>query len=123
MSALLLVHDRLSISLLLFMAVLGAWGILAFIRGETLSGSLAGAFVIGQGLIVVQILAGVALVVAGAAPAESTHYLYGATAILVLPFVWSFLRDRDQRKALLLYSVLALFIAGLAVRGITTGGG
>ncbi|MEJ7761281.1 MAG: hypothetical protein WKF80_00655 [Thermomicrobiales bacterium] len=123
MAALTLVHDRLSISLLLFMAVLGVWGIVAYVRGDAFAGSLAGAFVIGQALIAVQVLAGVALVVAGAAPAETTHYLYGATAILVLPFVWSFLRDRDQRQALLFYSVLALFIAGLAVRGITTGGG
>ena len=122
MSVLLVIHDRLSISLLLFMAALGVWGLFAFLRGATLSGSLAGAFVIGQGLIVAQVLAGVVLLVGGNAPADQTHYLYGATAILVLPFVWSYLRDRDQRTALLYYSVLALFIAGLAVRGITTGG-
>ncbi len=107
--------------MLIFMAVLGFWGVVAFARGGTLSGSLAGAMVIGQALIAVQVLAGVGLWLLRGRPAESTHYLYGATAILVLPFAWSYLRGRDQRLALIWYSLLALFVAGLAIRGITTG--
>ncbi len=122
MATLLLVHDRLSISMLLFMTVLGFWGLVAYARGQSLSGSLAGTFVIGQLLILLQVVAGTWLLLLGTRPAESTHYLYGATAILILPFVWSYLRARDQRQALLYYSFVALFIAGLAVRGITTGG-
>lgn len=121
MSMLLLLHDRLATSMLIFMAVVGIWGLFAFVRGGTLSGSLAGAMVIGQVLIAVQVIAGVGLWLIGARPAETTHLLYGATAILVLPFAWSYLRERDQRQALMWYSLLALFIAGLAIRGMTTG--
>lgn len=121
MSALFLLHDRLATSVLIFMAVLGLWGTFSFVRGGTLSGSLAGAMVIGQILIAVQVVAGVGLWVLGARPTETTHVLYGATAILVLPFAWSYLRERDQRLALLWYSMLALFVAGLAIRGMTTG--
>ena len=108
--------------MLLFMAVAGIWGVLSFLRGGTLSGSLAGTFVIGQGLVVAQVIAGVVLVVRDARPATSVHYLYGATAVLVLPFAWTYLRDRNPRQALLIYSKLALFIAGLSIRGMTTGG-
>lgn len=122
MAALLVFHDRLSISMLLFMTVVGLWGLVAYARGQGLSGSLAGTFVIGQVLIGFQVAAGVGLVLWGERPVDSTHYLYGATAILVLPFAWSYLRSRDQRQALLFYSLVALFIAGLAIRGITTGG-
>ena len=104
------------------MSGVGIWGMLAFIRGGTLSGSLAGALAIGQILIVVQGLAGLALFLQGVRSTDPVHYLYGLTAALVLPFVWSYLRDRDQRQALLFYSLLALFIAGLAIRGMTTGG-
>ena len=104
------------------MAAVGVWGMLSYLRGGSLSGSLTGALVIGQALVAVQVLAGVGLLVAGVRPPSPVHYLYGATAILVLPFVWSYLRERDQRQALLFYSLLALFIAGLAVRGMTTGG-
>jgi hypothetical protein len=108
--------------MLLFMTVVGLWGLVAYARGQGLSGSLAGTFVIGQVLIGFQVAAGVGLVLWGERPVDSTHYLYGATAILVLPFAWSYLRSRDQRQALLFYSLVALFIAGLAIRGITTGG-
>ena len=121
LSALGLLHDRLATSVLLFMAAVGVWGLASFIRGGTLSGSLAGALAIGQVLIAVQVLAGLAMVVGGRRPPSPVHYLYGVTAVLVLPFVWSYLRDRDQRQALLFYSLLTLFIAGLAVRGMNTG--
>ena len=116
-----LMHDRLSISVMIFWAAVGVWGVVTYLRGGGLSGSLAGALAIGQGLVVVQVLAGVILAVLGSRPPEATHYLYGATAILVIPFAWSYMRDRDQRQALLLYSALALFVAGLAIRGMTTG--
>ncbi len=108
---------------MIFWAAVGLWGVFAFLRGGSLSGSIAGALVIGQALVVVQVLAGVILVVIGGRPPEATHYLYGATGILVLPFAWTYLRDRDQRQALIVYSLLALFIAGLAIRGMTTGQG
>ena len=107
--------------MLLFMAAVGVWGLVSYARGGRVSGSLFGAMAIGQGLVLVQVLAGLALYLEGRRPATPVHYLYGLTAVLVLPFVWSYLRDRDQRQALLVYSLLTLFIAGLAVRGMTTG--
>jgi hypothetical protein len=48
--------------------------------------------------------------------------LYGATIVIVLPFIWSYAKERHPRQGLLYYSLVALFIAGLAVRGMTTGG-
>jgi len=121
LSTLLLIHDRLATSVLLFMVVTGLWGVISFLRGGVLSGSIAGTLLIGQVLIVAQVAAGVGLYVLGARPADSTHYLYGATAVLVLPFLYSYLRDRYPRQSLGIYSLMALFIAGLAVRGMTTG--
>ncbi|MGH2616727.1 MAG: hypothetical protein ACRDJC_15950 [Thermomicrobiales bacterium] len=103
------------------MAAVGVWGVFAYLRGQSMSGSLAGALVIGQVLVLLQVGAGIVLLVAGARPPGLTHYLYGITAILVLPFAWSYFRDRDQRQALLIYSLLALFIFGLAIRGMVTG--
>ena len=116
-----LVHDRLSLTVMLFMAAVGVWGIFAYIRGQSLSGSYAGALAIGEGLVLVQVAAGATLLLAGARPPSATHYLYGITAILALPFAWSWLRGRSQRQALLIYSLVALFIFGLAVRGMITG--
>ena len=116
-----LVHDRLSVTVMLFMAAVGAWGIVAYIRGQSISGSYAGALAIGEALVLVQVGAGASMLVTGARPPSPTHYLYGITAVLALPFAWSWLRGRSQRQALLIYSLIALFIFGLAVRGMTTG--
>jgi hypothetical protein len=117
----LLIHDRLATTVLLFMAAVGLWGLWSFARGEVLGGSLTGALVIGQVLIVAQGLFGAILYVDGFRPATSIHLLYGATAAIVLPFVWSYVKDRHPRQALLFYSLVSLFIAGLAIRGMTTG--
>jgi cell shape-determining protein MreD len=108
-------------TVMLFMGALGVWGLVAYARGQSVSGSYAGALAIGISLVAAQVIAGIALVVVGARPPSPTHYLYGITAILILPFAWSYLRERDQRQALLIYSLVALFVFGLAVRGMMTG--
>jgi hypothetical protein len=118
---LLVMHDRLSITVMLFMAAVGVWGLFLYLRGNAVTGSFAGALVIGEALVIVQVIAGVLLLTQGARPPTATHYLYGITAILVLPFAWSYFRDRSQRQALMIYSLLALFVFGLAVRGMVTG--
>ena len=116
-----ILHDRLAVTVMLFMAAVGAWGIFSYVRGQSVSGSYAGALAIGEALVVVQVAAGVIMLAAGAQPPGATHYLYGITAVLVLPFAWSYLRARNQRQALLVYSLIALFVFGLAVRGMITG--
>jgi len=120
-SFLMLVHDRLSITVMLFWGAVGLWGLATWLRGGSLSGSQAGALAIGEALVVLQVLAGVGLFIAGLRPPAPTHYLYGFTGILAIPFAWSYYRDRDQRTALLVYSLISLFIFGLAIRGIGTG--
>jgi hypothetical protein len=116
-----LLHDRLSTTVMLYMAALGLWGLVAWFRGQAVSGSIGGALVIAEILVLVQVGAGVLLVASSLRPPTATHYLYGISAVLVLPFAWSYFRGRDQRQALLIYSLLALFIFGLAVRGAMTG--
>ncbi|MGB3307213.1 MAG: hypothetical protein WBA63_13570 [Thermomicrobiales bacterium] len=122
MSALILLHDRLGTTVILFFVVVGLWGLLEFARGGVLGGNIAGALIIGQILIVVQGLLGLIVFASGDRPQQILHILYGFTAALVLPFVWSYVRDRAPRQGLLIYSIVALFIVGLAIRGMTTGG-
>jgi CDP-diglyceride synthetase len=114
-------HDRMATTVLLFMGAVGLWGLLSFARGQSLSGSLAGTLAIGQVLIVIQGLLGAILYLDGFRPATSVHVLYGLTAVLVMPFLWSYAKERHPRQSLLFYSLAALFIAGLAIRGMTTG--
>ncbi|MGC4107570.1 MAG: hypothetical protein QM753_14720 [Thermomicrobiales bacterium] len=121
MSIVLLLHDRLATSVMLFFLFVGLWGLFEFARGGVLGGNIAGALIIGQVLIMVQGALGLALFVWGDRPGQMLHILYGFTAALVLPFVWSYVRDRAPRQGLLLYSLVALFVFGLAIRGMTTG--
>jgi hypothetical protein len=122
MDVVMLLHDRLATTVMLFFLFVGLWGLLEFARGGVLGGNVAGALIIGQVLVLVQVGFGVALLLMGPRPVDSTHYLYGATAVLIMPFLWSYTRDRAPRQGLLLYSLVALFIFGLAIRGMTTGG-
>jgi hypothetical protein len=108
---------------LLFMAAVGIWGLFTFMRGGVMEGSISGSLVIGQVLIGIQGLMGLILFADGFRPADSVHILYGIAAFVTMPFVWSYVRERHPRQGLFFYSLAALFIAGLAIRGITTGGG
>ena len=122
MSVVELFHDRLATTIVMFFLVAGVWGLFEFSRGGQLGGNLAGAFIIGQVLIVLQGVLGMVLFLFGDRPDDLVHLLYGFTAALVLPFAWSYFRDRAPRQGLLIYSLIALFIVGLAIRGMTTGG-
>lgn len=114
-------HDRLATTVMLFMFAVGFWGLLSFMRGEVLSGSISGALAIGQVLVIVQSLLGAVLYANDFRATTSVHYLYGITAVLITPFVWSYMKERHPRQALFFYSLTALFIAGLSIRGMSTG--
>lgn len=105
------------------MGAVGLWGLVTFARGGGLDGAIGGCLAIGQVLIGVQGAAGLILFIWDDRPQDSVHILYGITAFVALPFVWSYVRERHARQGLMLYSLTSLFIFGLAIRGMTTGGG
>lgn len=121
MSIIDLLHDRLATTVMLFFLFVGLWGLLEFARGGSLGGNIAGALIIGQVLIVVQGAFGLILFFGHQRPYDSVHVLYGLTAALIMPFLWSYTKGRNPRQGLLLYSLIALFIFGLAIRGMATG--
>jgi hypothetical protein len=104
------------------MAAVGVWGMWSFARGGVLDGSISGSLMIGQALIGIQGLIGLIVFFEGNRPEETIHILYGIAAFATLPFVWSYVRERHPRQGLFFYSLAALFIAGLAIRGIATAG-
>jgi len=107
--------------MLLFMAAIGIWGLFMYFTGGGVTGSFSGALTIGELLILAQVGFGVVLYIKGFRPESSIHILYGLTAVVALPFIWSYMRERDARQALLIFSLGALFVSGLAIRGMTTG--
>ena len=123
MEILTLIHNRLSVSMLLFMLALAAWGFWNYLRGDGVTGSYQGGLAIGEGLIVVEALIGVALSVLGSFPARGwLHILYGIVAVISIPSAFAFTRGRTGRYEALIYALIALFLAGIASRAQGTGG-
>ncbi len=114
-------HSSLANTMILFMGACGVWALFSFLRGG-LSGSLLGALVIGEGLILFQGLLGIILLISGARAANGLHWLYGASAAVTLPGIYYiYARNKPERLQALALAAGALFIVGLAIRGITTG--
>lgn len=120
MDVVALFHERLAYTVMLFFLFAGLWGIAEYVRGGSLGGNIAGALIVGQGLVIVQGLLGLVLYIANENRAHLIHWLYGITAVIVMPAMWSYTKDRNPRGALLLYSLIALFIFGLSIRGMLT---
>jgi hypothetical protein len=116
------VHSTLARMLVLYFALVGVWGLVLVLRKHhDLPAALRGALIIGVILAVAQAAAGLLLLLTVQPARDSLHYLYGATAILTLPLIASYIADKNISRVLA-YSLGALFISGLAIRAITTGG-
>ena len=61
------------------------------------------------------------LLLQGQRPEDNLHFLYGASVILTLPLVMSYIVDKKVSRPLA-FGLASLFMAGLAIRAITTGG-
>src|ERR1043166_8477231 len=109
-------HVLIARAIVLYYALVGVWGIFLGIRKAEFSSAYRGALVIG----IVQAAVGVFLLLTGHAPANDLHYLYGASVIVTLPLVASYIADKKFSRVWA-YGLASLFMAGLAIRAITTG--
>jgi hypothetical protein len=117
-------HEGLGNAATLFCLILAGWGFLRYARGEGVDGSYLGAVVIGEGLLLLQALAGVLLLGGGARPERAgVHILYGIVAIISFPAFYAFTRGRDSRQEMQLWSLLALFVFGCILRARMVVGG
>ena len=115
------IHGRIALALVLYYAAVGVWGVFLAFRKSAITPGYRGALFIGGGLAVVQALIGLFLVVTGGRPLDNLHFLYGATVIVTLPLVASYIVDKRISRPLA-FGLASLFMAGLAIRAITTGG-
>ena len=122
MAALAVLHARLLVTILLFFGALSIWGLVSYLRGQSISGSYKGALAIGELLMLVEFVLGVLLLLGGAQPYRlSIHILYGIVAIIGLPGAFAYTRGRDDRWELLIYATVCLFLCGIALRALSTG--
>ena len=113
---------RIAFALVLYYAAVGFWGVFLARRKSTVTPGYRGALIIGVGLAVIQVVIGLLLLVTQPGrPVDNLHYLYGASVILTLPLVASYIVDKKMSRPLA-FGLASLFMAGLAIRAITTGG-
>jgi hypothetical protein len=112
-------HGRTATAIVLYLVVVGFWGILLGLRGLGPTPSFVGALVIAEIAAVAQGALGIALLFSRP-PSQSLHVLYGFALALAIPLAATIVRRREVRTASFTFGFMALFAAGLAIRGITT---
>ena len=113
-------HAGLARALVLYLAFVGVWGLRAWQQRSGISPSYRGALVIAWLTAVVQGAFGILMWVTGIAPRDELHILYGFALAAALPLGYAYSRNRAPREQSLVTALVALFSAGLAIRGITT---
>lgn len=118
------IHSALSNTVWLFFLAIGIWGLYRAIRGYPISSSYLGAAFIGELLFIIQgILGAIIWFSAGTGDMQrpSIHLLYGAFALIFLPFVYTtVLRGDDSNRGQWVMAFATLFLFGIALRSITT---
>jgi hypothetical protein len=115
-------HRLIANAVVLYYALIGLWGVVLAIRKADLPPAYRGALIIGVVIGVIQATVGLVLLLTVGHPRDDLHYLYGVSVILTLPLVASYIADKKFSRVLA-FGLANLFMAGLAIRAITTGGG
>jgi hypothetical protein len=108
-------------AIVLYFALVGLWGVFLGLRKQhNVNAAYRSALIIGVLIGVVQAIVGLILLLTVGQPRDNLHFLYGASVILTLPLVASYIVDKRISRPLA-YGVASLFMAGLAIRAMTTG--
>lgn len=115
----LTLHGRAATALVLYLSIVGVWGLILGARAHGPTPNFIGALVIAEVAAVAQGVLGIALLFSRP-PAQSLHVLYGFALAVALPLAATLVRKREPRAASFAFGFMALFAAGLAIRGMTT---
>ena len=118
------IHSLLSNTVWLFFLILGIWGAIRAISKRGVDGGYLGALVIVELLYLAQGIFGAILWASGLLGGVSRpemHVLYGAFAVVFMPFVYLvWLKGDDSNRAQWILSLTAFFLFGIAFRAIGT---
>lgn len=115
------IHARLTNSAILFIAVVGVWAAFLRFRNQPLNASWFGAAVVGELLLVGQVVIGVYLYLGmglGAAlPRPFLHILYGIVAIVTLPAAYGYFSQlEDENVKTVAMAATCFFLWGILLR-------
>ncbi|HYM50285.1 MAG TPA: hypothetical protein VET65_06890 [Candidatus Limnocylindrales bacterium] len=118
----LTIHRNLFVAGLLISLVVGVWGIVTYLRKRMASGALRSTLVLTALLFTVQGAIGLVLFFTGHPLRDKLHFLYGVLLVLALPIAASYV-SQNRRREPLIYGIVGLIMAALAIRAFSTGGG
>ncbi|MCB0062997.1 MAG: hypothetical protein KDE19_12820 [Caldilineaceae bacterium] len=115
------IHDRLTNSAVIFIAVIGVWAAFLRLRGQPLNASWFGAAIVGELLLVAQVLIGTYLYLGmglGAVlPRPFLHILYGIVAIITLPAAYGYFGQlEDENVKTVALAATCFFLWGILLR-------
>jgi heme A synthase len=118
----LALHQGFARVVILYTGLMALWGLFLFLRGSNPSGGYLGALVLDEAVIIVQGLLGAVLLAQGHRPQQGLHLLYGVASVVALPTAYlAWCQSGTERRDSLILGLAALFLVGLAIRGIMTG--
>ena len=118
------IHARLANTILLYVIAMAAWGLWRFFRRQGVDSSYWGALIIAEILFLIQAAMGAFIWISGrGVPARGwIHVLYGIVSILVAPGIFMYTHGDEDRRSMLVYGVAFLFMIGIILRAMSTGG-
>ena len=119
MDVVLSLHGRIATAIVLYLGIVGLWGIVLGVRGSGPTPNFIGALLMFEVAAIVQGVLG-AVLLFSRSPSQSLHVLYGVALAVALPLAATMVRKREPRAASFAFGFMALFAAGLALRGIST---
>ncbi len=116
-------HNAIAILIIGLNGAAAIWGLIAWSRKLTLPRGFRVLALAGWYAYVPQVLLGIALYASGhRAPVGWQHYIYGIAAVLGIG-AGSFYQRRMPERAPMVFSLVALFLTGVAIRAFVTGHG
>ena len=118
-----LLHIGLARACVIFSLIIGGYGLWLYYRKQGVDGNYLGIMAVGEILYSAQIAVGTWMYLTGLRPGRDVHILYGVLLILCLPAAYAYLRGKDDRREVLFYGMIGLFLAGVSLRAIITAAG
>jgi heme A synthase len=117
---LLALHQVLFRAVLLIAVVLAVWAFVVFFRKGTLSPGYRSSLILAEVLFIIQGSIGLGLLITGHHLRDRLHILYGVLLVISVPVGLAYAGGRDRRREALVLGVACLFMAGVAIRALTT---
>lgn len=113
------IHNQLATSVTIFSGLVTLFALYLLITRQPISGNFWGAVAVGEILIILHALTGLAAWIFGGIPARGVHFLYGATAVITWPAIYAYTQGETGRP--LIWVLASMFLFGVTLRSSETG--